>query len=81
MRRPQEVMKDFKKILATATMFVLLSVNALAFDQKRDEQKPPPPKEPRVVEKTPKNEQPPPRNDGGNKGNREENRGDKKGKP
>ena len=65
-------MKDLKRIVATALTLCLLSMSALAFDQKKDN--PPPPKEPKEVPKVEKQKDPP-RNDGGNKGGSEGKRG------
>ena len=67
-------MKDLKRILATALTLCLLSVSALALDQRKDN--PPPRKEPKEVPKAEKQKDPP-RNNGGNKGGSE----GRKGKP
>ena len=75
MRRPRNLaMKDLQKILASAFIFSVLSVSALAGEPQKD-QRQPPPKDPKVFDKKEK----PPRED--RRENRDKPKEDKRGKP
>ena len=66
-------MRFFKHIMTTALAVGVLSVGALAGEQKNDQR---PPKRPQEVEQ-PKKQQPPPPRNNENRGNQGRDRGDK----
>ncbi len=76
MRRPKEVMKGLKQILATLVALCMLTVSALALDVQRQNDPKPPPKEEKKIPREEK--KPPPREDNQNRGDKDNN---KRGKP